>query len=77
MLWAAFTTAFFSFFRSSEFVSPLPVTYDKSSTLLVQDIKLQNDAALISIKASKTDPFREGVTLYLAATGHSVRPVKA
>ena len=77
MLWAAFTTAFFGFLRSSEFVSPSPVAYDKSSTLLVQDIKLQNDSALISIKASKTDLFREGVTLYLAATGHSVCPVKA
>ena len=51
MLWAAFTTAFFGFLRSSEFVSPSPVAYDKSSTFLVQDIKLQNDSALISIKA--------------------------
>ena len=51
MLWAAVTTVFFGFLRSSEFVSPSPVAYDKSSTLLVQDIKLQNDSALISIKA--------------------------
>ena len=77
MLWAAFTTAFFSFLRSSEFVSSSPVVYDGSSTLSVQHIKLQDDAALISIKASKTVPFREGVTLYLVATGRSVCPVRA
>ena len=77
MPWVAFTTAFFSFLRSSESVSPSPVAYDESSTLLVQDITLQGDAALISIKASKTDPFREGVTLYLAAIGRSVCPVRA
>ena len=76
MIWAAFTTAFFSFLRSLEFVSPSPVAYDESSTLLVQDTKLQDDAALISIKASKTDPFRESETLYLAVTGHSVCPVR-
>ena len=42
MLWAAFATAFFSFLRSSEFVSPSPVAYDESSTLLVRYIKLQD-----------------------------------
>ena len=64
------------YLHSSEFVSPSAVAYDGSSTLLVKDIKLQNNAALISIKASKTDPFQQGVTLYLTVTGHPVCPVR-
>lgn len=77
MLWAAFTTAFFGFLRASEFTSPSAKTYHEHNTLLVQDIKIANDIAHINIKQSKTDPFRSGCIIKLAAVGSSVCAVSA
>ena len=77
MLWAASTLAFFGFLRSSEYTSPSKSKYHKSSTLQLQDVTLQESRILVHIKASKTDPFREEITLSVAKTGASVCPVGA
>ena len=66
MLWAAFTLAFFAFLRSSKYVSKATTSYIPESTLLCSDISLGQRYMTINIKASKTDPFREGMTLYVA-----------
>ena len=39
------------------------------------DVKLRKSRLLLHIKASKTDPFREGVTLSIAKTGGTTCPV--
>lgn len=57
MLWAAFTTAFFGFLRSSEFCSQKSRAYDPDVTLLVKDVSITDSRAFINIKISKTDPF--------------------
>ena len=75
MLWAAFTLAFFAFLR--EYVSKATTSYIPESTLLCSDISLSQQFITINIKASKTDPFREGTTLYVAKSGRSVCAVKA
>ena len=53
-------------------------TYDASS---ISDIAVDNSKSpavvRVTIKASKTDPFRKGVQLYLGKTGTTVCPVSA
>ena len=77
MLWAAITTAFFGFLRVSEYTSTHKTKYDPSVTLLYDNLKLTEDMAHIEIKASKTDPFRHGVTICLAANDTILCPIRA
>ena len=52
---------------------PTEKEYDHQSHLCCKDVKMNCYVALsylqVTIKASKTDPFRQGVDLYLGATG--------
>ncbi len=72
VLWAACCLAFFGFLRSSEFTVPSQTGYDPCVHLSFADIALnsiQNPSLIqVTIKQSKTDPFRKGVTLSLAST---------
>ena len=78
MLWAALLTAFYGFLRVSEYTSLRKKSFDPSSTLLFNDMTFtRNGAVVIYIKASKTDPFREGVPLRLEPNGSSLCPVAA
>ena len=77
MLWAALTTAFFGFLRVSEYTSSHKTKYDPSSTLLFEDITLSPNFATINIKGSKTDPFRQGIAMRLAANNTVLCPVNA
>ena len=79
MLWAACCLAFFGFLRVSEFTIPSQDAYDPSVHLSLQDISVDsrdNPSLLkVTIKQSKTDPFRQGVQIYLGATNTPVCPV--
>ena len=75
MLWAAITTAFFGFLRSSEYVSTQTRRYDPASTLCFEDVTYKQPNILIHIKSSKTDPFREGCTICLSPSSADVCPV--
>ena len=77
MLWAALTTAFFGFLRVSEYTSTHKTKYDHTTTLLISDITLDGNLAHIRIKASKTDPFRQGITIRLAANDSFICPIAA
>ena len=77
MLWTACTTAFFGFLRSSEYLSPSSTEFDESSTLLYDDIKPMKSTVHVTIKASKTDPFRHGCILRFCETNHPICPVKS
>ena len=77
MFWSACTLAFFGFLRSSEYVSTSASRYSKQKTLLHRDVPIKKGRIHLTIKASKTDPFREGVTLIIAPTHHSICPVRA
>ena len=67
--WAAMTTCFFGFLRAGKVCSPTATSFDPSWHLCIGDLALYSHAALtklfITIKASKMDPFREGVTITL------------
>lgn len=71
--------AFFGLMRVSEYVCPTSSSFDPSLHLSAQDIKFQPDSNLVSItiKASKTDPFRAGTQVRLVAIGNAFCPVMA
>ena len=81
MLWAAFTLAFFGFLRASEFTCNSS-SFDPTVHLCLRDITFISNIEspnhmLVSIKQSKTDPFREGCTLTIARSTTSVCSVMA
>ena len=80
MLWAACCTAFFGFMHAGEFtcpswqaltpnrLSPSDVTVDSHQAPSVVSVRLHR---------SKSDPFGNGVTIYLGRTGQTICPVTA
>ena len=81
MLWAAATMCFFGFLRCGEVVVPSPLSFDPSVHLCYGDVALDSadppTLIQVRLKASKTDPFRQGVSVYLGATGGDICPVAA
>ena len=78
LLWAAFSAAWFGFLRVSEFTTP-PSGFDPSVHLSISDLVVdchhRTSGVLLLIKASKTDPFYQGVRLFLPRTGGALCPV--
>ena len=70
---------FFGFLRTGEVVVPSDLGYDPAVHLSYGDVKvdaIRNPSYIeVTIKASKTDPFRKGVKVYLGATGVTLCPV--
>ena len=81
MLWAAAYMRFFGFLQSGEIVVPSATTCNPAVHLSYGDVKADNISTLqyieVIIKASKTDPFWKGVTVYLGSTGATLCPVAA
>ncbi len=81
MLWAAACVCFFGFLRAGEIVAPSDTEYDESVHLSFGDIRV-DDASNpqyleIYLKASKTDPFRQGVSVVIGKTDNDICPVSA
>ncbi len=72
---------FFGFLRCGEFTAPSPTSYNPNCHLPLSDVAIDNTPAhslvQVTIKQSKTDPFREGVTVCLARTNKEFGPVLA
>ena len=81
MLWAAAATCFFGFLRAGEVVVPSDSSFDPSIHLTAADVSVDSHTSpsylAIRIKASKTDPFRQGVTIYVGRTNSRICPVAA
>ena len=81
MLWAACCTCFFGFLRSGEITIPTLRDYDSTAHLSHGDVTFDSQCTptmvQINIKASKTDPFRKGVTICLGRTNSDLCPVAA
>ena len=81
MLWAAACVGFFGFLRAGEFTVSSAEAYDPEAHLNLSDVALDshtNPAMVrILIKQSKTDPFRQGVEIFLGRSGSMVCPVQA
>ena len=77
MIWAAVTTAYFAFLRSSEYTSSHINKFDPATTLCFHNITKNAPFFIINIKASKTDPFRQGCNIKLAPSRSQICPVAA
>ena len=81
MIWAASLVCFFGFMRSGEITIPSQTAYDPTAHLNLADVSVDDPdhptIVQLSIKQSKTDPFRQGVKIYLGTTGNTLCPVTA
>ena len=81
MLWEAFMLGFFGFLHAEEFTVPSDTAFDPQKHLALADIAVDshhNPSLLrVHIKRSKTDPFRQGVHIYLGKTDNQLCPVTA
>jgi len=81
MLWAAASICFFGFLRSGEITIPTDSSFDDSRHLTFQDISVDSlddpSKLRVHIKASKTDPFRRGVDVFVGRSGCTLCPVAA
>ena len=80
LLLAALCLAFFGFLRCGEFTSQSQ-RFDHTSGLSYSDVTFLLEGQCVSrmllkLKASKTDPFRQGCTIALYPTGHALCPVR-
>ena len=80
MLWAACCMCFFGFLRSGEITVVSKGQYDPEANLSEGDVRLDNEAppkvVQVRLKASKTDPFRKGTTIFIGGTSNDLCPVK-
>lgn len=81
MHWAAVCTCIFGFLRSGEICVPAQGLYDPGAHLSIGDVTLDDHQCpkvlQVTIKASMTDPFCKGVTLFLGKTDNDLCPVCA
>ena len=81
MLWAACCIGYFGFLRAGKFTVPSDGSFDPEAHLCYSDIAVDNYARpqiiRITIKQSKTDPFRKGVDLFLGRSSADLCPVES
>ena len=67
--------------RAGEIVIPSDAAYDASCHLSMGDVRVDSTVnpsfVEVTLKASKTDPFRHGVSVYLGRTDSDLCPVAA
>ena len=81
MLWAAALVCFFGFMRAGELMGDRKDGFDPSQHLAFDDVATDNrenpTMVQITLKTSKTDPFRKGVNIVIGATDNDLCPVQA
>ena len=81
LLWAASVTCFFGFMRAGEITLKSKESFDPTYHLSLEDLAADSlsDPSFIqlTLKGSKTDPFRRGVAITVGKTGDALCPVKA
>ena len=76
MLKAAITVAYFGMLRVSEYTCTNTHRYDADWNLMQQDIFAMQHMVIVHIKSWKTDLFRVSVSIRIAATSHTICPVR-
>ena len=81
MLWAACCLAFCGFLSAGEMTVPSDASFDPQVHLTWGDVSVDDpmDPRVLGvrIKASKTDPFRQGITIFLGKVASDLCPVSA
>ena len=80
MLWAACCLGFFGFMRSGEFTCPSGSLF-QDHMLAPRDVAVDSHHQLsvvsVLLRRSKTDPFGQGMTVFVGRTAHAICPVAA
>ena len=81
LLWAASALCFFAFLRVGEMTVPGDTAFDPAIHLSINDLAVDNSQhpkwVRVSIKQSKTDPFRRGVDVFVGRSSSPLCPVAA
>ena len=81
MLWGAALLCFFGFLRAGEITIPSDNSFDSGAHLSFKDVSVDDVAnpslVKVRIKASKTDPFRRGIDVFVGRTESELCPVSA
>jgi len=81
MFWAACTLAYFGFLRSAEFTVPNLASFSQAIHLEPKDVAVDSltspSSMRITIKASKTDPFRKGCCIHIGLGKYPMCAVQA
>lgn len=81
MLWGAALLCFFGFMRAGEITVPSDNGFDEGAHLSPNDISVDSirdpQVLKVHIKASKTDPFRKGMDIFVGRTNKALCPVGA
>ena len=81
MMWAACCLCYFGFLRAGEITVPSEKAYDSGAHLNFEDVAVDNvsnpQTLRVTIKASKTDPFRQGIHIFVGKTSNELCPVAA
>lgn len=81
LLWVACCPAFFGFMRCGKFTVPSKDVGDPNKHLSLSGIALDDKncpmVVQVTIKQSETDPFRQGIDMYLRKKGKEICPVGA
>ena len=75
LMQAACLLAFFGFLRCGEFTTKNH-SFDPQVHLTLSNVVFATDHVLLNIKASKTDPFRQGCKIPIYANGTEICPLK-
>ena len=76
MLISACTLAFSGFLRCGEFTSASKNNFDSQSNLCVCDVEMSDKHFNLRLKVSKTDIFRQGITIPIYSLNSSICPVR-
>ena len=80
MPWAACCLGFFGFMRSGEFTCPSDSLF-QDHMLAPRDVAVdshhQPSVVSVLLRHSKTDPFGQGITVFMGRTAHAICPVAA
>ena len=81
VLWAAFSLGFFGFLRAGKFTVRSDSAFDPSQHLCPVDISVDShehpSLLKVQLKQSKTDPFRQGIDIFLGRSKSDLCPVSA
>ena len=74
VFWTACVMAFFGYLRVSEYCTAY-AERQSPADLRLGDLTVRSDEVILTLRSSKTDPFREGQRVALRPTGRSICPV--
>ena len=81
MLWAAAALCCFGFLRSGEISIPSDSAFDEGTHLGFSDVTVDSlrhpQVIRVCLKASKTDPFRVGINIFVGRADNRLCPVTA